>query len=68
MVATTEDITEGLGLSIQELADFFYTNDGLVASTHLERLRRTFYILSVLFDRAGLQANARKTVSMTCKT
>ena len=34
VVAPAKDVTEVLGLSIQDLAAYFYANDGLVTSTH----------------------------------
>ena len=48
----------------RDLAAYFYANDGLIASTHLERLQRMFGFLVSLFDQVGLRTNARKTVSM----
>ena len=62
------DVTEGLGLSIQDLAAYFYADDDFIASTHPERLTREFDILAGLFNRVGLRMNARKTVSMACQS
>ena len=67
MVAPTEDGTDVLGLSIQDLMVYFYADNGLVVLTHPERLQRAFDILASLFDRVGLQTNARKTVSIACQ-
>ena len=64
VVAPTEDRTERLGLSIQYLAAYFYTDDGLVVSTQPERLKREFDVFVGLFYRVGLRTNARKMVSM----
>ena len=50
----TEAGTGGLGLTIIDLAEYFYENDGLKASTQPERLQRVFYILTGLFNRVGL--------------
>ena len=43
---------------------YLYTNDGLVALTHLDRLHRAFDKLASLFDWVGLWMNVKKTVSM----
>ena len=64
VVAPTEDGMEGLGLSIRDLAAYFYANDGLVASTRPERLQRSFNALAGLFDRVRLSNNTRKMVSI----
>ena len=66
VVAQTEDGTEGIGLSIQDLATHFYAYNGLVAPNHPERLQRTFDVLTGLFDRDSLLTNTRKMVSMAC--
>ena len=50
----TEKGTGGLGLTIINLAPYFYVDDGLVASIKPERLQRAFDVLTGLFDRAGL--------------
>ena len=67
VVVPTEDGTEGLGMLIQDLAAYLYANDGLIASTHLERLQRAFDVLAVLFERVSLRTNTRKTVNMACQ-
>ena len=67
VVAPTEDDMEVLGLTIRDLAEYFYSDNGLVTSTQLERLHRAFDILSGLFGRVGLRMNKRKTVSMACQ-
>ena len=66
-VEPTVDVLEGLGLSIRELAAYFYAEDGLVASIKPERLQREFDILTGLFDQVGLSMNTRKTVIMECQ-
>ena len=59
---------EGLVLLIQDLVAYFYTNNGLVTSTQLERLQRVFDVLARIFERFDLQTNASKMVSMACQT
>ena len=66
-VAEMEPSVEGLGMLIQDLVSYFYTNNGIVKSTQLERLQREFDVLSYLFDRVGLHKNTRKTVMMECQ-
>ena len=68
MVTETEEGTEGLRLSIQDLEDLFYADYGLVALTQPGRLQRASDALTGLFDRVGLRKNTRKTVSMACQT
>ena len=65
-MAPTEDAAEGLGLPIQDLEAYFYDNDGLVTSTHPERLQRVFDVLTGLFGQVGIIMNTRKMVSMAC--
>ena len=67
VVEPNEDGRERLGVSIQDLAAYFYAYDGLVTLNQLERLQRAFSILTGLFDRFGLRTNMRKTVSMACQ-
>ena len=67
VVAPTKEEIEGLGLSIQDLAAYFYADDGLVASTQPERLQREFDVLTGLFDQVGLRTNTRKTVIIACQ-
>ena len=68
VVTPTEAGTGGLGLTIINLAAYFYANYGLVASTQPERLQRVFGILTGLFDWVGLQTNTSKTVGMVCRS
>ena len=65
-VTPTEAGTGILVLTIIDLAAYFYAEDFLVASTHLERLQRLFDTLSGLFDRVGLKTNMTKIVGMVC--
>ena len=55
---------EGIGVSIQDLAAYFYANDGLFVLTQLEMLQREFEILKDLSDWVSLLKNTRKTVIM----
>ena len=66
VVTPTEAGTGGLGLTIIDLAENLYSNDGLVVSTQPERLLREFDVLTGLFDRFGLRINTVKTVGMVC--
>ena len=47
---------------------YFYADDGLIASTQPERLKRAFEILTELFDRVSLWKNERKMVRMAYQT
>ena len=51
---------------MQQLAAFFYVDDGFFTSTQPETLHWAFGVLSGLFDRVGLRKNTRKTVIMAC--
>ena len=64
VVTPTEAGTGGLGLTIINLAAYFYANYGLVASTQPEMLQRVFGILTGLFDWVGLRKNTVNTVGM----
>ena len=64
----TEAGTGGLGLTIIDLVVYLYAYDGLLTSTHLERLQRVFDVLASLFGRVGLRTNMAKTVGMVCHT
>ena len=66
VVEATEEGMEGLGLLIWDLAEYFYANNGIVASNQPERLQREFEVLTGLLDRVGLRKNTRKTVIMAC--
>ena len=68
VVALTEDGTEGIGLSIQDLAAHFYANGGILKYNKSEIPQRAFEVLGGLFDRVGLRKNDRKTVSMAFQT
>ena len=64
VVAETEVVTEELGLLIQELVAYFYSDDGLVTSTQPERLKQAFGILTGLFGQVRFRTNTWKTASM----
>ena len=66
VVAATKEGLESIDLPIRDMAAYFYSDDGLVASPQLERLQSSFDVLTGLFDRVGLWKNARNTVSMAC--
>ena len=55
---------EGLGDMIQELADLFYYDNGLVASPRTESFHREFNVLTDLFDQVSIQTNVKNTLSM----
>ena len=54
-------------MSIQDLAAYFYANNGLDALTQTERLNRVFDALMGLFDRVSVRKNTQKMVSMACQ-
>ena len=60
----TEASSEVLGLSIRDLSAYFYANNGLVASTQLEKLYQEFDALTGLFYRVCLRKNTKKKVSI----
>ena len=66
VVSEKEAGMEVLGLLIWNFLEYFYTDDGLVASTQPERMQRAFGVLAGLFDRVGLRMNMWKMVSMDC--
>ena len=68
VVMPTEAGTGGLGLTIIDMAEYLYANDGLMSSTQPERLQRVFDVLASLFGRVGLRTNMAKTVGMVCHT
>ena len=60
VVTPTEAGTGVIGLTIIDLAAYFYANDGLVASTQPERLQRAFDVLTSLFNQVGLRKTRRR--------
>ena len=67
LVTPTEAITGGLGLTIIDLAAYFYADNGLVALTQPERPQRSFDVLTSIFDWVDLRTNMAKTVVMVWK-
>ena len=49
-------------------AEFFYSYDGLVASTDLGGIQLAFDMLTGIFDRVSLQMNVRKNVRVVFRT
>ena len=47
-------------------ADFFYTENGMVASTDPGWIQTEFDMLTVIFDQVGLKTNSNKTVGVAC--
>ena len=66
MEVATEAGTEGIGVSVQDLAAYFYAYKGLVVLNIPERLQRLFNIITDLFGRIGLRNNLQKTVGIKC--
>ena len=64
VVTPTEAVTGSLGLTIINLAAYFYADGGLMVSIQSERLQSEFDVLSVLFNQVSLQTNTEKTVGM----
>ena len=48
-------------------AEFFYADDGVVASTDPGWLQLAFDLLTGIFDWVGLWTNVCKTVGMMCR-
>ena len=67
VATTTEADTGVIDLTIIELAAYYYTDNGLMASTQPKILQREFDVLTGLFDGVGLQTNTAKTVGMVCQ-
>ena len=49
-------------------SEFFHTENGLVASTDPGWKQLMFDTLIGIFDRVGIQKNARKTVGVVCRS
>ena len=67
VVMPTEAGVGGLGLTIIDLEAYLYSDDGIVASTQMERLKRVFDILTCLFGQVGLRKNTVNTVVVVCQ-
>ena len=59
-----EPVTEGFGQDIQQMAEYFYSNNGLLTPTWATRIQKAFYVLMGMFERVELYTSAGKTVSM----
>ena len=68
VVRPTEAGTGVLGLTIINLMDYFYAEDGVVALTQQERLQRAFEFLTGIFNCVGLRTNTTRTVGMVCQS
>ena len=49
------------------MAAFFYTDGGIIAPPRPSWIQVVMDVLTVLFDRVGLQTNLDKTVGMMCQ-
>ena len=68
VVMQTEAGTGGLGLTIIDLAAYFYADNGLVVLTQPERLHRAFDTLTGLFDGVKIKTNMGNMDSMVCQS
>ena len=66
LMVSTEEGAGGLGLSIRDLAAYFYADDGIVASIQPERLHCASNVITGLFNQISLRKNTWKMVSMAC--
>ena len=66
VLAATEAVIEGIGLSIRYLVAYFYADNGIVASNQPERLQWGLAFLSGLFNWEGFRNNTPKMVIMAC--
>ena len=64
VVASTEVGAKILGMPVQYLVAYFYTDDGLLVFTYPDRLKIFFDVLIELFNRVGLQKNVQTKVIM----
>ena len=48
-------------------AQFFYTDNGMVASTGPGWIKTAFDTLMGIFNRVGMHTNVRKTVGVVCQ-
>ena len=65
-LAISKNGREGLGLSTRYLVVYFYAGYGLVALTQPDKPKRSFDVLTGLFDRVGLRMNTSKMVIIAC--
>ena len=66
-IAVEEAGPGGFGREAGQMAKVFYAENGLLASTRMERLQREFIVLTNLLDHMDLRTNVGKTVSMVCQ-
>ena len=64
VVAATEEVvdpavarTEGFGWNVQRLEEYFYADNGILASMWETRLQREFDTLAEFLDRVGNRTN-----------
>ena len=67
VVTPNEAGTGGLGLTIIDLAAYFYVNDGLVALNQPERLQRAFDLLFGFFGQPSLRTHTTKMIDVVCQ-
>ena len=67
MVFDIKKCTKVLGMSIQDLTAYFYSDNGFIYSTQPERLQRSSDDLTGLFDKVILRKNTKKTASIACQ-
>ena len=60
LVVGEEAGTDGFGRAIQFLAEFFYADDGLLASPRTSRIQAALDVSAVLFNRMVLQTDIKK--------
>ena len=58
--------TEAFGQDVQHLSAYFYSDDGLLASTQVAGLHHVFTTLMGVFNQVGLHTNVVNTVIMDC--
>ena len=63
VVTPSEAGTGGLGMTIIDLAAYFYANNGLVALAQPERLQRAFEVLTSLFNWIGLKKKRKRQLA-----
>ena len=54
------------GYTVEEKAELFYSDSGLVASTNQAWLQWVFYVLINLFEQVDIRKNVAKIVTMMC--
>ena len=54
------------GRAAGQMANFFYADNRLLASTRAEQFQQAFNVLADILDRVGPRMNVGKMVSMVC--